>query len=403
MGSIGNFADDFWNTEIGDFAGWNIVHQRIKDGGKVTQNYIELLKQVTAAMETFGRSLLKTAKSSSLPEMEHGKLKSALQTARVSVEAWGLDTLDAAAALSGQINSLSQHLTQAKGMRKREDEDLRNQQQQLSDAMRKVKQAQRTAQTKLKEKMECESHRFVLESKYDPKQKELEKATQAEKRAEDAVLDAEFHHREVVAKHNEALEGWKMVTRSSMNIMQDIEEARVKLLRDSMWSVANVCSLLAVHCDQHQENVRTALLSVDVGQELNSWVTLHSTKQRPPSPLAYQPVQRPSQLSTPISTPANSARSTVTEFDGSSTSRSRSGTATPEPLHDATVLYHFGARSDSEVSLKAGETVSVLDDSNEEWVYVRNRKGATGFVPATYIKALPQQDTVSTLKVPCIE
>ncbi|XP_066951613.1 proline-serine-threonine phosphatase-interacting protein 1-like isoform X2 [Macrobrachium rosenbergii] len=373
MGSIGNFADDFWNTEIGDFAGWNIVHQRIKDGGKVTQNYIELLKQVTAAMETFGRSLLKTAKSSSLPEMEHGKLKSALQTARVSVEAWGLDTLDAAAALSGQINSLSQHLTQAKGMRKREDEDLRNQQQQLSDAMRKVKQAQRTAQTKLKEKMECESHRFVLESKYDPKQKELEKATQAEKRAEDAVLDAEFHHREVVAKHNEALEGWKMVTRSSMNIMQ------------------------------HQENVRTALLSVDVGQELNSWVALHSTKQRPPSPLAYQPVQRPSQLSTPISTPANSARSTVTEFDGSSTSRSRSGTATPEPLHDATVLYHFGARSDSEVSLKAGETVSVLDDSNEEWVYVRNRKGATGFVPATYIKVLPQQDTVSTLKVPCIE
>ncbi|XP_068228775.1 proline-serine-threonine phosphatase-interacting protein 1-like isoform X2 [Palaemon carinicauda] len=345
MGSVGNYADEFWNRELGEFTGWDIVHQRIKEGGKVTQNYVELLKQVTAAMETFGRSLLKAAKSSSLPDMEHGKLRNALQTARVSVEAWGSDTIDAAAAINGEINNLSQHLTQAKGMRKRADEDLRNQQQQLSDAMRKVKQAQRTAQGKLKEKIECESLRFVIESKYDPKQKEIEKATQAEKRAEDAVWDAEMNHKEVIVKHNDALEGWKTLTKSSLNTMQDIEEVRIKLIRDSMWAVANVCSLLAVHCDQQQETIRTVLLGVDVGQEVNSWVVTHRTKQRPPSPLAYQPVQRPSQLSTPISTPANSARSTVTEIDESSTSRSRSGTATPEPLHDATVLYHFGARA----------------------------------------------------------
>ncbi|KAK7068513.1 hypothetical protein SK128_014196 [Halocaridina rubra] len=347
MGSPGNFADEFWNTEICDFSGWTTVHQRIKDGNKIICNYIDLMKQVTSAMENFGRSLLKAAKNSSLPDTEHGKLRAALQTARLSVEAWGQDSLDAATTLNSQLSFLSQHLMQAKDSRKRAEEAVKSRQNHLQDAVRKAKQSNKSAQNKLKERLNCQNQRLCVESKIDAKSKDIEKAIQAERKSEDALAESEEQCRESVFKHNESLQDWQNTTRSSLKSMQDVEEARVKILRDSMWSVANVCSMLAVQFDQHQESIRMSLSSIDVGQELSSWVKTYRTLQSPPQPLTYKPQELASHVPTTF-THANSKRSTVTDAESSTnTSTSRSGTTTPEPLHDATVMYEFLPRNES--------------------------------------------------------
>ncbi|XP_045610072.2 proline-serine-threonine phosphatase-interacting protein 2 isoform X2 [Procambarus clarkii] len=339
MGPIGKFSEEFWNVEVGDFGGWEIVSQRVKESNKITTNYISFLKQVAAAMDTFGRTLLKSAKNSSLPDMEHGELKTSLHAARESVETWGQDSVDAAAAIISQTVQLTQHLTQSKLIRKHAEEEARQRQQQVRDGVRRVRQAQRDAQNKVRELVDTEAQKQALGAKPDVKPKELEKVTLAEERAGEAVKEAEVQHKDAVTFHNSSLDEWCTYAHNAFDTFQDKEETRVELIRDSLWGFANICSLLAVRTDQHQEVIRTALLRVDVAEEVTTWVARHKTLQTPPIPLVHVPVARVMN-DPPSATP--SARSTIAEVSDSSSESS--GRSSPIPLYEARVLYQFSAR-----------------------------------------------------------
>jgi hypothetical protein len=52
----------------------------------------------------------------------------------------------------------------------------------------------------------------------------------------------------------------------------------------------------------------------------------------------------------------------------------------------AVALYDFDAAGDDELSVKEGEDLVVLDDSNEDWWSVRNAHGDQGVVPAQYVE-----------------
>ncbi|XP_069939240.1 proline-serine-threonine phosphatase-interacting protein 1 isoform X3 [Cherax quadricarinatus] len=338
------------NVEVGNFGGWEIISQRMKEANKITANYIDLLKQVASAMDTFGRALIKTARDSRLPDMEHGELKASLLAARTSVEYWGQDSVDAADAITTEVTQLSQYLTQAKLICKHAKEQAKQRQQQVREGMRRVQQAQRESQKKLQELMDKETNKLRVDSKPDAKPKELEK---------------------------------------------NKEEHRVRLVRDSLWRIANICSLFAVQLDQHQESIRTALIHVDVAKELSTWVAIHKTLQTPPIPLVYTPIAR-SSLNTPSASFSTSARSTLTEVSEDSDS---SGRSSPIPLYKARALYQFSARnysacvvvlqSESEVSLTEGQSLVVMDVCNAEWSLVRTNTGVLGFVPSKFITAAP--------------
>nr|XP_053628845.1 uncharacterized protein LOC128686150 isoform X4 [Cherax quadricarinatus] len=395
MGSVGRFSEEFWNVEVGNFGGWEIISQRMKEANKITANYIDLLKQVASAMDTFGRALIKTARDSRLPDMEHGELKASLLAARTSVEYWGQDSVDAADAITTEVTQLSQYLTQAKLICKHAKEQAKQRQQQVREGMRRVQQAQRESQKKLQELMDKETNKLRVDSKPDAKPKELEKALQAGVRSVEAAKEAELQHKDAVNFHNAVLNEWCSYAHSGFNTFQNKEEHRVRLVRDSLWRIANICSLFAVQLDQHQESIRTALIHVDVAKELSTWVAIHKTLQTPPIPLVYTPIAR-SSLNTPSASFSTSARSTLTEVSEDSDS---SGRSSPIPLYKARALYQFSARnysacvvvlqSESEVSLTEGQSLVVMDVCNAEWSLVRTNTGVLAFVPSKFITAAP--------------
>jgi len=51
-----------------------------------------------------------------------------------------------------------------------------------------------------------------------------------------------------------------------------------------------------------------------------------------------------------------------------------------------TVLYDFAAEGEDELAVAEGETVTVVDQGNEDWWKVRNAQGIEGVVPALYVK-----------------
>lgn len=392
METVGNFSEEFWNKEVGDFSGWEIVNQRIKESNKVTTLYIGFLKQVSSAMEAFGKSLLRVSHNCTLPDTEHGHLRTSLERIRKSVEVWGQDTVDAAAAINEQAVQVSTHATQAKELRKKTDDGVRLKQNHLKDNLKKLHQAKRHAKMKMKDRVEAEFHQMVMANKIETKPRELEKSMQGTRRAAEAQQEAETQFSEAVTTTNQSLASFSDTAVLSFTTMQNIEETRVKLLRESLWAVANICSLLAVQLDEQQECLRVDVLAVDVSRELSSWILKHRTLQPSPLPIVYEatPYSPPSGLNTPLSTPlsspASSARSTLTK--DANDSDSSSNCATPTSLYEARAMFGFSAKSGSEISLVEGDVVKVMNDSNTDWYLVRNKHGSQGFVPATFVKPI---------------
>ncbi|WWC91237.1 uncharacterized protein L201_006179 [Kwoniella dendrophila CBS 6074] len=61
----------------------------------------------------------------------------------------------------------------------------------------------------------------------------------------------------------------------------------------------------------------------------------------------------------------------------------------PEPASSAgtaSVLYDFDADGDDELTVKEGETLTILDKENDEWWLVKNSSGKEGVVPAAYLQ-----------------
>lgn len=167
----------------------------------------------------------------------------------------------------------------------------------------------------------------------------------------------------------------------------------MRLLRDSFWAVANVCSLLAVHIDQHQDALRAALLQVNVSEEVKAWVSQHRTSQTQPIPLVYTPVAHPPDTPTPSSSARSTLDSTARYSTITEMSQSSEGSvgASPVPVRKARALYKFAARSGSEVCLAAGEAVVVMEGGSKEWSLVQTGDGSLGFVPTKFITAPPKE------------
>lgn len=51
----------------------------------------------------------------------------------------------------------------------------------------------------------------------------------------------------------------------------------------------------------------------------------------------------------------------------------------------ATAIYSYAATSDEELSFEEGDTLSIVDSSDESW-WKAERGGFVGLVPATYVE-----------------
>ncbi|KJE98142.1 hypothetical protein CAOG_08154 [Capsaspora owczarzaki ATCC 30864] len=62
--------------------------------------------------------------------------------------------------------------------------------------------------------------------------------------------------------------------------------------------------------------------------------------------------------------------------------------AAPASIRRARVLYDYSANSDDELSLAAGEILSISSDAQGDWLEATNQDGMTGLVPSNYVELL---------------
>ncbi|KAK7790783.1 hypothetical protein R5R35_000425 [Gryllus longicercus] len=81
---------------------------------------------------------------------------------------------------------------------------------------------------------------------------------------------------------------------------------------------------------------------------------------------------------------------------GSTLESSSTGSCDLETESFAAVLYNFDAQMNSDISVKEGEIVYVMEQPNESWCKVRNQSGEIGLCPRNYLTLHVSQPKVKT-------
>ena len=72
----------------------------------------------------------------------------------------------------------------------------------------------------------------------------------------------------------------------------------------------------------------------------------------------------------------------------------------PPPATRARALYDFEAGEDNELTMKAGETVTILEEISESWWRGSSSRG-TGLIPANFVRKVAGTTQQHTLELTC--
>jgi len=115
--NVPRFDNSFWDEEIGQFQGWEVVVRRLKDGRQVLKEYAEFLKQRAAIEEQLGKSLVKLAKSVSIRE-DQDPQSNVWEMMKSQTETSGLAHLKSAHQLSAELTKISEISEQSRDKRR---------------------------------------------------------------------------------------------------------------------------------------------------------------------------------------------------------------------------------------------------------------------------------------------
>merc|ERR1719507_2553559 len=141
-GNQRSFRGNFWNVDMGNFAGFEVLVKRVKDGRAVCKEYTEFLRQRSLIEEQYGKALVKLAKSAAGRE-EISLVRPAWESARTHTEMVGLNHIQASNQLVGEVGRIMDLMDTGRERRKWAEEAVRTLQAQVKAAHKRSVETRR--------------------------------------------------------------------------------------------------------------------------------------------------------------------------------------------------------------------------------------------------------------------
>lgn len=305
--NVAKFDNSFWNEEIGNFQGWELIIRRLKDGRHVLKEYAEFLKQRAAIEEQLGKSLVKLAKTIAIRD-ELEPVRNVWEVVKTQTETSGLAHLKSAHQLFAEMSKVTEVGETVRDKRRMREESVRNHQQNVKAHWKRVSEAKRLYETRCREEVASNQFYHQEVARLGKSSREAEKAHSKYAKARQALDVSESTYQSSVSAVEEARQAWEKETERTLLAFQCMEEERLASVRESLWRVTNMGSLAAVADDLAEEEVRKALEACDLDDAINKFVSNNATgSKRPPTIIFKQQ---------PTSSSLGMGRATTFETDG---------------------------------------------------------------------------------------
>lgn len=412
------FVDAFWNKEICNFTGFEIICRHVRDGKHVIKEYVEFLRLRAQAQEAYGRTLVKLSRTAD--PKDNGVLHQALTALKNQTEDVGLSHISTAMSIQEEANRMMEFAESQQEKRKVVEENVRKQQANLKGLHKKVIEHKKSSDVRCREAEVILSQCQVEMLKQSTLPKEVEKFRQKQIKASQIIDMANQSYKSALHSLDNSLAEWEQETRKAYQVFQKLEEDRIENVRNSVWLVVNLISVLCVIEDEACEAVRKILERCDIKTELLRIIQEKNTGSE--KPLAdidceniysevgeftqsvnlqqYSQNNSKSHSNSHVYKPAVKVLSMKKRLppDGGYESVPSSRT---EPDKDTRpqfkpvkckVVFDFTSKNPAELSLRVNDNVRIITQPSGEWCEVETKDGKIGYCPSNLLVPLEEHN-----------
>ncbi|XP_024286551.1 proline-serine-threonine phosphatase-interacting protein 2 [Oncorhynchus tshawytscha] len=280
-----HFKDYFWNGELTSTGGYDCIIQHLNDGKRTCKEIEDFMKARASIEEKYAKELLGLSKKV-CGHNEMNTLKRSLDMFKLQTEHVSLSHLQLAQTMRDEAKKLEDFRERQKETRKKVEQQMDALHKQRATQFKKTMETKKTYEQKCRDKEEAEQNMNRNASTSNVKQQEklLTKTQQAKQNAEEA--DRLYMHN--VSVLGKTREDWQKEHIKACEVFEKQEVERINTLRNMVWTHLNQLSQQCVTSDELHEEVRKSLEQCDIQEDIEHFVNLRRTGDKPPAPVLYE-------------------------------------------------------------------------------------------------------------------
>ncbi|KAB5543748.1 hypothetical protein PHYPO_G00083210 [Pangasianodon hypophthalmus] len=280
-----HFKDNFWNNELTSTGGYDAILQHLNDGKRTCKEIEDFMKARASIEEKYAKELLGLSKKV-CGHNEMNTLKRSLDVFKLQTEQVSMSHLHLAQAMRDEAKKLEEFREKQKEARKRVEQQMDVLHKQKAIQYKKTMETKKTYEQKCRDKEDAEQtmNRNATTSNAKQQEKLYAKAQQAKQSAEEADR---VYNQNVLAL-GKMREEWLNEHVKACEIFEKQEVERISVLRNVVWTHLNQLSQQCVTSDELYEEVRKSLEQCDIQEDIEHFVNLRRTGDKPPASVPYE-------------------------------------------------------------------------------------------------------------------
>uniref|UniRef100_A0A8C6S3Y0 Proline-serine-threonine phosphatase interacting protein 2 n=1 Tax=Neogobius melanostomus TaxID=47308 RepID=A0A8C6S3Y0_9GOBI len=278
-----HFKDNFWSNELTSTVGYDAIIQYHNEGKRTCKEVEDFMKARAGIEEKYAKDLLGLSKKV-CGHSEMNTLKRSLDVFKLQMEHVSLAHLQLAQSMREEVRKLEEFREKQKEARKKIEQHMDALHKQKASQFKKTMDSKKIYEQKCRDKEEADQN--VYRNTNNPKhiEKLNAKAQQAKLNAE----EADRLYQQNLSTLGNIRDEWLKEHVYSCEILEKQANDRINFIRNTVWSHLNLLSQQSVTSDELYEEVRKSLEQCDIQEDIEHFVTLRRTGDKPPAPLVYE-------------------------------------------------------------------------------------------------------------------
>ncbi|XP_017263019.1 proline-serine-threonine phosphatase-interacting protein 2 isoform X2 [Kryptolebias marmoratus] len=276
-----HFKDFFWNSDLTSTGGYDAIILYLNDGKRTCKEVEDFMKARATIEEKYAKDLLGLSKKV-CGHNEMNTLKRSLDVFKLQTEQVSLSHLQLAHSMREEAKKLEDFREKQKELEQQMDAVHK----QKSSQFKKTMDSKKTYEHKCRDKEEADQNLNRNASTNTAKQVEKlqSKAQQAKQNAE----EADKLYQQNVTALAKVRDDWLKEHISACEVFENQSVERINFLRNAIWTHLNQLSQQCVTSDELYEEVRRSLEQCDIQEDIEHFVNLRQTGEKPPVPVLYE-------------------------------------------------------------------------------------------------------------------